>query len=144
MRLFWPVLLLAACEPYQRDSTPEEGEFCSTLDDGGAQELADGSDAAAGSGSLELRVITDQSDDPRDPYYVAYRAYSLEPSQTGGVQTTGKTTGDGLVVKTLGAGTWDFEATWTRGSTTCTASMPELVLESGKTTSACAVLTCPL
>jgi len=101
------------------------------------------STAAAGSGTLDLRVITDQSDDPHDPYYVAYRNYTLEPALTGGVQTTGSTSGDGLVEKTLGAGVWKFEATWTRGSTTCLAASEELLVNDGETTHACLVLTCP-
>lgn len=135
---------LWACQTATYDSADVEPEFCSDPSFGGQSYTEEGSDASAGSGTLSIRVITDQSDDPFDPYYVAYRAYALEPSETGGVQTTGTTSGDGLVEKTLGAGTWDFEATWTRGSTTCSAVAEALVVEELKTTYACVVLTCPL
>lgn len=140
-----PILVvLLACDTATVDTEDSGANFCQTLDDGDAVWMEEASDAGAGSGSLDLRVITDQADDPHDPYYVAYRAYSLEPAETGGVQTTGQTNGDGLVQKTLGAGTWNFEATWSRGSVTCTATMLELAITEGQTTHACVVLTCPV
>lgn len=138
-----PLLALVACSTYTADSAEEEPEFCSDPSFGGLYETTDGSEAGTGSGTLNIRVITDQSDDPYDPYYVAYRAYALEPTEVGGVQTTGTTTGDGLVSKNVGAGLWSFEATWTRGSTTCSAVATGIPVEEGKTTSACVVLTCP-
>lgn len=138
------VLAIAGCQTYSTDTAGEEPEFCSDVSFGGQSWVEDVSDASAGSGTLSIKVITDQSDDPSDPYYVAYRSYALEPTETGGVQTIGTTSGDGLVEKTLGAGLWDFEATWTRGSTTCVAVAEALAVEEVKTTHACVVLTCPL
>jgi len=143
MRLTILALSALGCGPTYIDTGLADPPFCESLTDGGKTVLEDGSEASAGSGSLHLRVITDQSDDMFDPYYVAYRAFSLEPSETGGVQTTGNTNGDGLVDKTLGEMPWDFEATWTRGSTTCSAVMNGLEIQEGKTTNACVVLTCP-
>ena len=35
-----------------------------------------------------VRVITDESEDPRDPLYVAFKDYALENVATGGVATT--------------------------------------------------------
>ena len=143
MRLTVLVLAASGCATSAVDTAVEDPPFCESLADAGKTVSEDGSDASEGSGTLELRVITDQSDDIFDPLYVAYRAYALEPSETGGVQTTGTTSGDGLVERKLGAGDWDFEATWTRGSTTCTATMEALTVDSGRTTHACVLLTCP-
>lgn len=144
MRLTALAFVALGCSTTGTDTGFVDPPFCESLVDGGTTVIEDGSDAAAGSGSLALRILTDQSDDPFDPLYVAYRDFALEPSGTGGVQTIGKTTGDGLVEKTLGAGPWDFEATWTRGSTTCTATMEELEIEEARTTNACVILTCPV
>lgn len=143
MRLL-PLFALLGCTTSTYDSADVEPEFCSDPSFDGMTESIEGSDAGAGSGTLNIRVITDQSDDPNDPFYVAYRAYALEPTETGGVQTTGTTSGDGLVSKNVGAGLWNFEATWTRGSTTCSAIATAIPVEEGMTTSACVVLTCPL
>lgn len=144
MRVILALSVLVACDTSTGDVEDSGANFCQTLDDGDAVWVEDASDAGANSGSLELRVITDQAEDPHDPYYVAYRAYSLEPAETGGVQTTGQTNGDGLVQKTLGVGTWNFEATWSRGSVTCMATMSNVAITEGQTTHACVVLTCPV
>ena len=144
MRFVFVALLALACDASNTDTGFEEPPFCVDLADGGKTVLAEGSEASSGSGTLSLRVITDQSDDPFDPLYVAYRDFALEPADVGGVQTTGQTNGDGLVSETLGAGSWNFEATWSRGSTVCTAELGDIAVESGQTTSACVVLTCPL
>jgi hypothetical protein len=139
------LLLTVACDgnAAATDSDMAPPPFCTVAEHDGEMWLDETSAAASGSGSLDLRVITDQSEDVNDPFYVAYRNYTLEPTETGGVQTTGTTSGDGLVQKTLGAGIWTFEATWTRGSTTCLATTEALLIESGQTTHACVVLTCP-
>lgn len=134
---------LVACAPVEVDSSVDlASAFCAEVDEGGTWEQESASDVAESSGLLFARVITDESDDPRDPVFVAYRDYTLEPAETGGVQTVGKTTGDGIVEKTLGVGTWLFQATWTRGSTTCKAEM-EIPIAAQTTTYACALLTCP-
>ncbi|MBM4369404.1 MAG: hypothetical protein FJ102_24540 [Deltaproteobacteria bacterium] len=134
---------LVACAPVEVDSSVDLASvFCAEVEEGGTWEQEAASDVAESSGLLFARVITDESDDPRDPVFVAYRDYTLEPAETGGVQTVGKTTGDGIVEKTLGVGTWHFQATWTRGSTTCKAEM-EIPIAAQTTTYACALLTCP-
>ncbi len=138
-----PVLLFASCAATDTETAEPEPEFCSDATFDGATLEEEGGDANPGSGTLKVRVITDQSDDVNDPYYVAYRTYALEPARTGGVQTIGTTSGDGLVEKTLGAGIWDFEASWTRGSRTCLAVNEEITVREGKITQACVVLTCP-
>lgn len=147
MRRFAPVLplTLLACASAGAgggsDTATPGDDFCASLDDGG-RSLVEAGGGSGASGALSLRVITSASDDPRDPMYVAFRDYTLENTETGGVQTTGATSGDGLVDELLGAGPWQFRAALTRGSTTCTAEL-DVTIEAGATTRACAVMTCP-
>ncbi|MDP2308037.1 MAG: hypothetical protein Q8P18_18575 [Pseudomonadota bacterium] len=152
MRSFLPaVSLLALCSTTllactgvpstDADDTAVTTGFCATLADGGLTETeAEGGNGT--SGILSLRVLTDESEDPRDPLYVAFKAYTLENLESGGVKTLGKTTGDGLVEELLGAGSWTFSAAYTRGSLTCLAQMEALV-EPNTTTYGCPVMDCP-
>lgn len=133
--------LLSGCAAGGSEDSAAAGEFCETLEDGGQQRVVDGTGDAA-SGNLEIRLVTDESVDAHDPLFVAFRPYTLENIDQGGVQTTGKTTGDGLVEEVLGAGTWAFDAAYTRGSTTCLASL-DVEVEAGMTTEACPIMSCP-
>lgn len=142
MRLF-TLVLVAACTPASVDSSVESSaSFCSTLDEVGTWEQSPIDSVSASSGVLWARLLTDQSDDPRDPFYVAYRAFALEPAETGGVQTTGNTSGDGILERTVGVGNWALQASWSRGSTTCLAEAT-LPVDPQMTTRACVLLTCP-
>lgn len=134
--------LLGACTGASAtgDSAAEAG-FCTTLADGGLTEsAAEGGNGT--SGLLSLRVLTDESEDPRDVLYVAFKEYTLENLDSGGVKTLGKTSGDGLVNELLGAGNWSFSAAYTRGSLTCLAQIDALV-EPNSTTYGCPVMDCP-
>ena len=141
-----PLLLLplAACTgapTTNGDSASDQAEFCSSLNDGGqTQSLAEGGNDT--SGVLKIRVLTDESEDPRDPLYVAFKEYTLENVDSGGVKTLGKTSGDGLVEELLGAGNWSFSAAYTRGSLTCLATI-QMPVEPNTTTYGCPVMTCP-
>lgn len=137
-------LLLACSGPpgsSDTDTSVRTDDFCASLDDGGRWSTASGGGSGA-SGALRLRVLTNASDDPRDPLYVAFKDYTLENTETGGLQTTGTTSGDGLVDELLGEGPWWFRAAYARGSATCTAEL-EFDIVAGDTTTACAVMTCP-
>lgn len=122
------------------DTSSDDGEFCSTLADGNTYQTLDAGGNAT-SGDLVIRVITGESTDPYDPLYVAFKDYSLE-SSVGGVPTTGRTTGDGLVDLLLGAGDWHFTAAYTRGSTTCLAEL-DFPVAANTTTYGCPVMVCP-
>jgi hypothetical protein len=138
-------LLLLACPGTSSsavgDTSVLSDAFCASLSDGGRWSTTSGGGSGA-SGALQLRVITNASDDPRDPLYVAFKDYTLENTATGGVQTTGTTSGDGLVDELLGEGPWRFRAAYARGSATCTAEL-SFDISAGDTTVACAVMTCP-
>lgn len=147
MRSLLPALLVvplaSACTngAASDDSASATANFCTTLNDAGlTTSAAEGGNDT--SGILSIRVLTSESVDPQDPLYVAFKNYTLENLDSGGVKTTGKTTGDGLVEVMLGAGTWDFQAVYTRGSLTCSAQIEALV-EPNATISACPVMNCP-
>ncbi len=116
-------------------------EYCDTLDEGGRFSTAEGG-ATGASGLLAARVITSESEVARDPLYTAFKQYTIENVDSGGVQTTGETTGDGLVEEVLGAGTWALRVSYPRGSAACTAEI-EVPIVAGSTTNACVVMDCP-
>jgi hypothetical protein len=136
--------LLAACAGSAGntgDDSAAAASFCDALTDGGTT-YAEAVGGNATSGDLEIKVITDQADDVHEPLYVAFKDYTLENAETGGVQTTGKTSSDGIVDELLGSGTWNFQASYTRGSTVCTADL-SIVVDPESTAYGCAVMTCP-
>ena len=137
------LLVLSACgdDPVAQDTGTLPPSFCATLDEADLVETVEGG-ATGASGRVYVRLITDETDDPRDPLYVAFKDYALENVQTGGVATTGKTSGDGIVEEVLGAGTWSFRAAYPRGSRVCTAQI-EFDVVAGQTSRACTVLSCP-
>lgn len=144
MRSCLPLLFLTACAGTGTGTGTDDtarGEFCATLADAGTSMVEDVGGNAT-SGDLHIRVLTSESTDLRDPLYVAFKSYTIENLDSGGVKTTGKTSGDGLVDELLGAGNWHFSAAYTRGSLLCIAEL-DLVLGANQTTTGCAVMVCP-
>jgi hypothetical protein len=137
-------LALAGCKT--KNATPDTGdtsppEFCEQISDGGTYQTDVGGSAAAG--DLEMHLITNEDVDVRNPLYIAFKDYTLENIETGGIQQTGQTTGDGLAfVPGLGPGTWLFRASFARGSTICTAELEVPVAVEQKFVG-CAVMICP-
>lgn len=144
MRILLLLSLAAGCTGGGSDTDTDSAGiagFCETLNDGDTWVTAPGGGNAS-SGQISLRLLTSESADPNDPLYIAFKDFSLENTQAGGVQTIGSTSGDGLVEQQVGAGTWAFRASYTRGSTTCLAEM-ELPVEGDTTTYGCPVMRCP-
>ncbi len=140
------VLFLFACAPTAStdgsDTGTKELGFCESLADVGLSTVEQVGGSSV-SGDLVVHVITNESVNPRDPTYVAFKEYTLENVTQGGVASTGTTSGDGLVsAANLGAGEWDFAATYSRGSALCEALLTVSVV-ANSTTTACAVMTCP-
>jgi hypothetical protein len=137
------VVFVAACSSGGPDTGDSAGAepFCSTLNDGGAYETEAGGGNGT-SGELDIRVLTSESTDPKDPLYVAFKDFTLQNIDSGGVKTTGKTSGDGLVSELLGAGNWRFSAAYIRGALTCLAEI-DVPIAADTTTSACPVMACP-
>jgi hypothetical protein len=89
-----------------------------------------------------VRVITAEDVDVRNPLYISFKDYTLENIDTGGIQQTGQTSGDGIAaLNGLGAGTWYFRASFLRGSTVCLAEI-EVEIQVAATTTGCAVMRC--
>src|SRR5688500_5593439 len=82
------------------DSAGSEG-FCDSLNGGGTYEVLDGGGNAS-SGVVAIRLLTTESTDIHDPLYIAFKDFTLENVDAGGVQTIGKTSGDGLVSQLVG------------------------------------------
>lgn len=146
MRILVCVSLLAvACTgkgTTQETGDSEPYEFCDALTDGGQYRIESGG-GGTNSGDLWVRVLSGESSDPNEPLYVAFKDYTLENTDVGGVPTTGQTSGDGLVeVDNLGAGNWLFRATYSRGSSTCTAELA-VPIQAASTTAGCPIMTCP-
>jgi len=135
--------LLTGCAGAAATGSEEtaSGEFCSTLADGGTFLSEDGGGNGS-SGLIDIRMLTNESVDINDPLYVAFKSYTLENLDSGGVKTVGQTSGDGLVSELLGAGNWSFSAAYTRGSLTCLANL-ELPVTANGTTLGCPVMECP-
>lgn len=143
MRVLLP-LLLTGCAGGAATGVGDdtaETDFCSTLEDGGLSKTIDGGGNST-SGLVQIRVLTNESTDPRDPLYVAFKSYSFENVDSGGVKTVGQTTGDGLVEEQLGAGNWRFSAVYSRGSLLCVAEI-DVAVEPNKTVMGCPVMDCP-
>lgn len=132
---------LVACAAGDSATGAAPEDFCATLDDSDQYRVDPGASTESG-GDLVLRVLNAQTDDPYDPQWIAFVDYTLEPTSTTGAQTPGRTSGDGLVERPLGQGTWLFKASKPRGSSACLAQI-EFPLDSGQTTRACAVMRCP-
>ena len=90
-----------------------------------------------------MRIITTEDLDIRNPLYIAFKDYTLENVDMGGIQQTGQTSGDGIAtVQGLGPGNWLFVASFARGSKICKAEMT-VELKAAATTHGCAVMDCP-
>lgn len=124
----------------ESDTAPKG--FCSDLEDGNLSQVEAGG-GSSGSGDLEMRLITTEDVDQRNPLYIAFKDYTLENIDMGGIQQTGQTTGDGLAFANgLGPGNWLFVASFARGSRICKAELT-VELKASSTTMGCAVMSCP-
>ena len=116
--------------------------FCEKVSDGGSYEAADRAGSSS-SGDLVVKVITVEDVDIRNPLYIAFKDYTLENTDTGGIQQTGQTSGDGIATITgLGPGNWSFQASFARGSRICTAEL-SVPVTAGQLTTGCVVMSCP-
>jgi hypothetical protein len=116
--------------------------FCEKVSDGGSYEAAD-REGSASSGDLVVKMITVEDVDIRNPLYIAFKDYTLENTDTGGIQQTGQTSGDGIASITgLGPGNWSFQASFARGSRICTAVL-SVPVAAGQRTTGCVVMSCP-
>jgi hypothetical protein len=110
--------LLFACTDAAVDDTAEVEVFCDSMATANQWKVeAGGADKV--SGLVYGRLITDQSDDPRDPNFVAFVEYTLKNTDVGGVQIPGESDVNGDFVEMLGAGAWEITIAAVKNGWTC-------------------------
>lgn len=122
------------------DTAPQVNAFCFDMADADTTEVVEGGPAGA-SGLLEGFLITDESDDLRDPALVVNVDYTIENLDVGGAPIQGKTSADGGFSETLGAGTWLLRLSDSKGGYTCTNSI-EFGIEAERVTRMCLDVGC--
>lgn len=136
-------LPLVACGDKESDSGADGQEatgFCYSMDDADTTLIEEGGGNGS-SGLLDGRLITDESDDPRDPALVVNVDYTLENLDTGGSPIQGKTDSEGSFTESLGGGTWLLRLSDSKGGYTCRNEL-EFVVEAGNTTRMCLDVAC--
>ncbi len=114
--------------------------FCFDMADADTYEIVDGGPEGV-SGLLDGRLITDESDDIRDPALVTNVDYTVENLDVGGSPLQGKTDSDGSFSEQLGAGTWRLRLSDSKGGYTCRNDI-EVVIEAEKITRLCLDVGC--
>ena len=117
------------------DTGPRVDAFCFDMADADTTEIVDGGPAGA-SGLLDGFLITDESDDLRDPSLVVNVDYTIENLDVGGAPLQGKTDADGSFRETLGAGTWLLRLSDSKGGFTCSNAI-EFAVEAERLTRMC-------
>ena len=122
------------------DTGPTIDGFCFDMADADTTEVVDGGPSGA-SGLLEGFLITDESEDLRDPSLVVNVDYTIENLDVGGAPLQGKSDSDGSFKETLGAGTWLLRLSDSKGGYTCTNSI-EFAVEAERVTRMCLDVGC--
>lgn len=134
---------LVACGDKESDSATGGDEatgFCYSMDDADTT-LQEPGGGSGSSGLLDGRLITDESDDPRDPALVVNVDYTLENLDTGGSPIQGKTDSSGSFTELLGQGTWLLRLSDSKGGYTCRNEL-EFTIVAGDTTRMCLDVAC--
>ena len=102
--------------------------------------ISDGGDSSS-SGTVEGRLITDESSDLHDPQWVGFLDYTIDNIDVGGTQQQGETQQDGSFIEVLGAGNWNFKISATVAGYTC-ANEVAFSVEAGRSTEICIDIDC--
>lgn len=114
--------------------------WCESLDDAQDYYIEDGGGNVS-SGRIEGRIITSGSDDIHDVNLVGSLDFTLQSTSSGGSPTLDTTSAEGDFSKTVGAGTWQVQASKSYAGKSCSADYEfEVVAE--KTTYICVELAC--
>ena len=122
------------------DSAEEDG-FCADISAANTSEIVPGG-ASGANGALFARIITDESEDPHNPNYVAKVTYVLENLDVGGSPRYGESDNAGEILATLGAGNWRVQLSNTRVAGQDCYNDQSFVIEAGKTTYLCLDVNC--
>ena len=140
---FLALLPLLACgdkDGASDSGAPGVAAFCADISEADTTLVVEGGGSGS-SGLLDGWLITDESDNPRDPALVTNVDYTLENIDTGGSPISGKTNSDGLFTETLGEGRWLLRLADSKGGYTCRNEL-EFVIEAGNTTRMCLDIGC--
>jgi hypothetical protein len=137
--LFAP-LGLCACAGAPGGDTGGTGLFCESMSTADQWKIEGGGGTSV-SGVIYGRLLTDKSEDPRDPNFVAYVGYAMKSLDVGGVQTPGETDVKGDFVETVGAGQWEITVAAVKNGWTCNNQV-SFEVEAGSTTWLCLDLRC--
>lgn len=141
--LFALTLPLGACgdkDDDGADSGAKQTGFCYSMADADSTIIEDGGGAGA-SGLLDGRLITDESEDIRDPALVVNVDYTVENLNTGGSPISGQSDSEGKFTESLGEGDWLLRLSDSKGGYTCRNEI-QLVVEPGNTTRLCLDVSC--
>jgi hypothetical protein len=136
-------LALPGCGDKETVGGTETGEasgFCYSMADADTTLVEEGGGSGA-SGLLDGRLITDESDDFRDPALVVNVDYTIQNLDVGGSPLLGKTDSQGSFVESLGDGTWLLRLSDSKGGYTCRNEI-EFAIEAGNTTRMCLDVAC--
>lgn len=122
------------------DTSQSIDAYCFDMADADTFEIIEGGPEGA-SGVLEGFLITDETDDLRDPAIVVNVDYTIENLDTGGSPKQGKTGSDGSFNETLGAGTWLLRLSDSKGGFTCRNEI-EFQIEAERVTRMCLDVGC--
>ena len=120
--------------------TGQPGGFCYSMADADST-LVEAGGGSGASGLLDGRLITDESDDIRDPAIVVNVDYTIENLDVGGSPLLGKTDSQGSFTESLGQGTWLLNLSDSKGGFTCRNEI-EFTIEAGNTTRMCLDVGC--
>ena len=133
-------LSLACTSSTDTDSSEPVLPFCEKMEDGNSYVIEDGGSSTT-SGTVEGRVITDESENLHDPQWVGYLDYTVDNTDVGGTQQQGETQQDGSFIEVLGEGHWNFKISATQAGYSC-ANELEFLVEAGRTTQLCIDVNC--
>ena len=122
------------------DTSDQVLPFCEKMEDANSYVIDDGGNSTT-SGTVEGRVITDESESLHDPQWVGYLDYTVDNIDVGGTQQQGETQQDGSFVEVLGAGHWNFKISASQAGYSC-ANELEFLVEAGRTTQLCIDVNC--
>jgi len=142
-----PLLLLAGCDSDSNDSGAGGDSldlFCEDVADGGSYELEESQSASidGANGSLVARIVTDESDDPHNPNYVADVTYIIENIDVGGSPRYGESDITGEIIATLGEGNWYIQISNNRVAGFDCYNEGTFIIEAGMTTILCLDVNC--
>jgi hypothetical protein len=133
-------LFSGGCGDNKFDGVVRDDAFCFDIEDADTWQM-EPLDNDPSSGQIWGRLVTDQSDDIRDPNLVAFVDYTLQSVDVGGSAQRGETDDGGEFEERVGAGTWRLRLSAIKGGYHCDNDL-EIPVEAGKLTVLCLDVGC--